>query len=160
MSLSQEKRVELIETRRLRRLRISFGVWREFVRGNLSPVSSTDCPDDLEVVGLYQANIRWGDVDVVVWSESFSQVPEPEELPLVDPFVYSVEYVLVRSGRPAKGDFDGRLSHALHQLEDLKRENIPLATLLDDATFGTRDRSKEILRSLLAAIEEGGEGTV
>ena len=89
-------------TRRIRRIRVAFELWPGFIRGHLSPVSWNTCEEDLQVIGVMMATpegARFGDVDVLVSSQAFDPVPEDEEIPLISPVRYGVEYLRVGSNR-------------------------------------------------------------
>lgn len=101
----------LLASRRLRRLRIAYPLWTAFIRGELNPVSRTSCPGDLQVLGVVNASEGgglFGDIDVLVSSQTFLPVDDGEEIPLLSGIHYSVEYLHVRSDRldPKRDDVD------------------------------------------------------
>lgn len=92
----------LLASRRLRRLRIGYPLWTAFIRGELNPVSRTSCPGDLQVLGVMNASEDgglFGDIDVLVSSQTFRPLDDGEEIPLLPAIHYSVEYLHVRSDR-------------------------------------------------------------
>ena len=95
------EREECLESRRLRIVRISFELWSEFLKGQLSPVSTSTCPKDLVVVNVHRGEIipERLDVDVLVWSESFEPVPDGEQIPLAEPIMFEVVYLKIGGPR-------------------------------------------------------------
>jgi len=88
---------------RVARLQISKEFFEIFLRAEYgtSPnmTIETNAPKDLEVLGLaYPLEARYGFVgyphtlEVVVKSESFEDIPECCEPPLIDKFIYTVKH--------------------------------------------------------------------
>lgn len=89
------RRLEMLNSRRLRVVPVSFQIWRELLRGTLSPTSYSTAPEDLEVLDVTpRATVRERlDVDVLVWSESFSEVPEGQVIPDAEPVEFGIVYL-------------------------------------------------------------------
>jgi hypothetical protein len=102
--LTWEERGALIDSGRIRRLLIGFEMWSEFVRGTLSAVSWSTCPQDLQVLGIQDARRgaipSWADIEVLVWSASFEPVEKGSMIPEIDNIIYGVEYLRLRSTPP------------------------------------------------------------
>lgn len=137
-------------TRRIRRIRVAFELWTGFLRGDLSPVSWNTCPEDLQVLGVMMATpegARFGDVDVLVSSATFDPLPEDEEVPLIDPIHYGIEYLRVRSNR-GQG-----VAGAIHEDKVRRCEAAVL-----ELGFGPESHEiahvSRIVRAVLEAIED------
>lgn len=94
LTTTMEERDAARESRRLAHVRVSFGLWEEFLKGRLQPVSWSTIPADVLVLGIEPSadGSERGDVDVLVYSESFDPVPEDAEIPLARSFIYHIEY--------------------------------------------------------------------
>ncbi len=96
-----KQREACLESRRLRIVRISFEIWSMLLKGRIGPVSSSTCPEDLVVVNVWRGEVvpEQLDVDVLVWSESFSTVPDGEDVPLADAIAFDMQYLRIGGPR-------------------------------------------------------------
>lgn len=94
LTTTMEERDAARESRRLAHVRVSFGLWEEFIKGRLQAVSWSTTPADLLVLGIEPSadGSERGDIDVLIYSESFDPVPEDAEIPLAKSFMFHVEY--------------------------------------------------------------------
>lgn len=77
---------------RLGRLRLSFNLVADLIRGDVARITKTTAPDDLQVLGVYPADERAGlYLWVICESSTFAEVLEGQLIPEIEPFTYYAE---------------------------------------------------------------------